>query len=68
MLKMAYRAFEGLLSGVFDSEVAYLTYDQYYVPLIRTGTYFFHSLFFKLDIDLVVHDGFPNLIVRAECS
>ncbi len=27
-LKMALRAFEGLLSGVFDSEVAYLTYDQ----------------------------------------
>lgn len=33
VLKMAYRAFEGLLSGVFDSEVAYLTYDQYYAPL-----------------------------------
>lgn len=33
MPKMACRAFEGLLSGVFDSEVAYLTYDQYYAPL-----------------------------------
>lgn len=28
VLKMDYRAFEGLLSGISGSEVAYLTYDQ----------------------------------------
>jgi hypothetical protein len=36
MLKMAYRVFEGLLRGVFDSEVAYLTYCQLHALIFLT--------------------------------
>ena len=34
LLKMAYRAFEGLLGGISNSEVGYLTYAQYYAPAL----------------------------------
>ena len=46
VLKMAYRAFEGLISGVFDSEVAYLTYDQYYAPrkIVMISLFLFNNV------------------------